>query len=197
MVPDHRAHFTDVAIQMSFRANTLVDDVTRFELLVQYGELDADCNWIYRKLQEKLLAVQPDLLHIASLQFDLRLEYVADFEKHIKMDLEIAATLSRAGSLKPPRIPTIEKSFTKDIRPLKRSRSQFQRGHFSGQPYRKNGRPEEDYSELAKEYGRCFQCGYMLRKLDGSYISKDEHRKTVVPLTKVIFVVARDRLQRT
>jgi hypothetical protein len=81
MVPDHRAQFTDAASQMSFRADTLVDDVTRFELLVQYGEIDDDCNWIYLKLQEKLLAVQPDLLHIASSQSNLRLEYVEEFEE--------------------------------------------------------------------------------------------------------------------
>jgi hypothetical protein len=73
------------------------------------------------------------------------------------MALEIATAMSRAGSLKPPRLPTIEKSFTKDVLPLKRIRSQFQWGPFNGQPYRKNGRLEEDYSELARKYGRCFQ----------------------------------------
>jgi hypothetical protein len=179
MVPDYRAHFTDAAIQMAFRADTLVDDITRFELLVQYREIDANCHWIYRKLQEKLLAVQPDLLHIASLQFNLRLEYMEDFEKHIQVALNIATALVRKGSLKPPtRMYKIEKSTTRDERPFKRSRTQFKRCPFNGLQFRKNGKQEEDYSDLAKKYSRCFQCGFLLKKSDGSFTSKEEHRKT-------------------
>jgi hypothetical protein len=43
MVPDFQAHFTDATIQMSFRADMLVDDVTRF-VLIQYGGIDANCH---------------------------------------------------------------------------------------------------------------------------------------------------------
>jgi hypothetical protein len=93
MVLDYRAHFTDASIQMSFRADTLVDDVAMFELLVQHGEIDADCHCTLRKLQEKLLAGQPDLVRIASSQFSLHLEYVEDFGKHIQMALNIATAL--------------------------------------------------------------------------------------------------------
>jgi hypothetical protein len=84
------------------------------------------------------------------------------------MALNIATALVRGGSLKPPpRVDKFEESTSRDMRPLKRSRTHFQRSQFIGQPYRKNGRPEEDYSELARKYGRSFQCGFMLKKLDG------------------------------
>lgn len=70
MVPDHEAQFTDVAMEMYFKAKTLCDDVAQFALMVRHGEMNADSCYVFKKLQ---LAV-PDGLRLAAEQHDLKLE---------------------------------------------------------------------------------------------------------------------------
>jgi hypothetical protein len=70
LVPDHEAQFTDVAMEMYFKAKTLCDDVAQFALMVRHGEMNADSCYVFKKLQ---LAV-PDGLRLAAEQHDLKLE---------------------------------------------------------------------------------------------------------------------------
>jgi hypothetical protein len=54
LILNHRALFTETALTMAFSANTLADDIERFALYLQYGELNAQASTlVFRALQQK------------------------------------------------------------------------------------------------------------------------------------------------
>jgi len=66
LVPDHKAMFTQRAIDMTFSMTTLRDDIETFGLLVQHGEMCADgSHFWYKQLIQNLLAVRSDILTLS------------------------------------------------------------------------------------------------------------------------------------
>ena len=49
-VPEHATHFSDAALQQQFKASTLADDMERFQLYVEAGELSCNLRLVHDKL---------------------------------------------------------------------------------------------------------------------------------------------------
>ena len=51
VVPEHEAHFLKEGMAMHFRAETLADDIARFELLMKHGETDSSSRFLFDALR--------------------------------------------------------------------------------------------------------------------------------------------------
>jgi hypothetical protein len=76
LVPNHKTHFSRVAMDMTFRASRLASDLDKFALYAAHGDLPVDGHhfW-YRMIQDKLLEAAPDLFRLAAEHFGKRVEF--------------------------------------------------------------------------------------------------------------------------
>jgi hypothetical protein len=185
LVPDHEAQFTDVAMEMQFKAKTLCDDIAQFALMVRHGELDANSRYVFIKLQQKLLKAVPEGLRVAAELHDLKLEFTSNFNSEIAAAQTIAEKLHVGGHLdswaesaslrreqsKPPRHKEHRGSRDEPPRKLPR-REEFHRRVSSAGP-----KPQSaEHRQLAMKYNRCFGCGYYVARGQVESHMKQCHR---------------------
>lgn len=172
LVPDHKQHFSREGMNMTFRAESLPDDIAQFELLMKHGEIDANTKYVFDTFQSKLLDAKPEILGIAGTQYGLRLSYTGSFEEQIAAAQAIVLKLGVDGHL-----AAWTKSHTKAYKATE-SGSDLQKrkpASIGSGPMGKRAKgagkadggreadkklKEKKNFELAKKYSRCFKCGY-------------------------------------
>lgn len=165
LIPNHRAHFTERALDMSFRAQTLAEDVERYGLYLEHGETDANnSSVIYRDFRKKIVAAAPKLLEQALSQYGLTLAYKPVFTSILADAMTIINRAHMDGLLRTPS-PSSEKSIKMDAPPVQfnRERPPKRRGA-AGPPMRKVKVPKNEdmakFSALCRKFSRCTACGW-------------------------------------
>jgi hypothetical protein len=182
LIPNHRALFTETALKMSFRANTLADDVERFALYLQYGELNAnESSLVFRALQQKIHDAAPTLLSHVLTRHGLSLTLKATFteclaDAHALINVaQLDGVLSSPPKTQPAgKADTQGKSdsgYASKSDPRRRvQKRKLERKSQACKPSKKaasiDDATADKYSALAKEFGRCTACGWLIRGQD-------------------------------
>ena len=180
LVPEHATHFSNAALQQQFKASTLADDIERFQLYVEAGELSSNLRLVHDKLVDKLLAAHPGILSMAATKYNVQLRYTGDFKAAMQTTRDIVHKLTMDGTLLKRPAPSertdggSEVQEWIDVPARKRNktnkaardgdRGKSGKGGASGSGSGKNGASSNkaEFSELAKKYGRCFKCGSLV-----------------------------------
>jgi hypothetical protein len=117
LVPEHKTLFTEAALDMQFSTKSLCDDIARYALYMQHGEIDIITCFVFQRLQNKLLQAKPDIFNVAAQQFNLHLEFQADFDQHIRASQIIARRLHCEGKLYSWVMKSVSKPVS-DTRPI-------------------------------------------------------------------------------
>jgi hypothetical protein len=76
LIPDDRALFTETAQNMTFKADSLADDIKRFAVYIQHGETEPNASKVvFRSLQTKIHSAAPRLLSYALTHHGLALAF--------------------------------------------------------------------------------------------------------------------------
>jgi hypothetical protein len=102
LVPDHKTLFTKQALNMTFNAKHLVNDIQKYGLYMQHGEMEVDNKQLaFEMLQEKMLDACPDIFSVAQSAFNLRFDFKPLFEMVIADAVRIVDTLTIHNRLPP------------------------------------------------------------------------------------------------
>jgi hypothetical protein len=165
LVPKHAAQFSRAALALKFSVKSLCDDIAQFALTIRHWELAPDSQFIFGQLQDKMLEAWPDIFSVSTSRFNLQLDYVTYFERQIEMAQKIASRLQCEGildSLREKRNrPQVEDTRMPALCFSKKPRMErgYARAHQSKRPA--HGKAEE-FKKLARQYHRCYGCGYYL-----------------------------------
>jgi hypothetical protein len=172
LVPNHKTHFSRLAIDMTFRVSRLASDLDKFALYAVHGDLPVDGHhfW-YRMTQDKLLDAAPDLFRLAAEHFGKRVEFEPNMkftdmiDKFMDIVLSVQTELqTRLVGGKRGRSPS---SAAGPSRPPKNPRVMT------------NGGRRNDLSDnftLARKLGLCFGCGQLYPKgTDGRPYDRAAH----------------------
>jgi uncharacterized protein YxjI len=100
LVPDYKVQFTKQAIAMTFKAKSLQNDLQRFALYLQHGDMPVDGSiFVFESLQDKLLECAPNLFTIAQSSYNLRFEFKPTFEAVVADAMAIVNTLTTHNRL--------------------------------------------------------------------------------------------------
>ena len=161
LVPDHKAMFTQKALDMSFSLNTLRDNIETFGLLVQHGELPADgSRFWYKHLVQKMLTVRADILTLSHNFLNEQLEFrtTESFGSLITRAIAIVSRLNHEGLL----VHDLRKkrdapSDVGDSADTKQKKEKKPKVNASAKNSKKWG--ELSNAALAKRFDRCGKCG--------------------------------------
>jgi hypothetical protein len=178
LIPDHRALFTETALTMAFSANTLADDVERFALYLQYGELNAQASTlVFRALQQKIHDAAPKLLSHVLIRHGLSLTLKATFAECVADAHALINVAQLDGVLSsPPKASPESKADTPGrsdprtasksdprLRVHKRKNGRNNGGKFGDKkPKLVGNATSSTYAGLAREFGRCTACGWLV-----------------------------------
>jgi hypothetical protein len=169
LVPDHEAEFTDVAMEMQFKAKTPCDDIAQFALMVRHGELNADSGYVLIKLQQKLFKAVPEGLRVAAEQHDLKLEFTSNFNSEIAAAQTIAEKLHVGGHLDSwAESASIRREHSKQTRHKEQQGSRdeppskmLRWEEFHGRAYSAAVKPKSaEHRQLAMKNNCYFGCGF-------------------------------------
>jgi hypothetical protein len=177
LVPEHKTLFTEAALDMQF-TKSLCDDIARFALYMQHGEININTCFVFQRLQKKLLQAKPDIFNVAAQQFNVHLEFQADFDQHIRAAPIIAQRLHCEGKLDSWVMKSVSKPVS-DTRPIvqrhimPRNSGAGTGAGLSRAPRGPANTPDRrakdaEFARLAREHHRCFRCGYFLPSGSGS-----------------------------
>jgi hypothetical protein len=165
LVPDHKAMFTQRAIDMTFSMTTLRDDIETFGLLVQHGEMcahfcDGSHFW-YKQLIQNLLAVRSDILTLSQNFLNEHLDYrpAESFNSLITRAIAIVSKLDHEGVLSQAMRKNRNSKDVPDSGDStdgKRSRKRKMAGKNSDS--KRHNRGEMSDAALAKRFNRCGKC---------------------------------------
>jgi hypothetical protein len=178
LVPDHETQFTETALGMVFHAKSLCDDIAQFAMLLRNGDREVGLNtrFVFKRLQDKIRTAAPSALREAQDRYQLRLEFKHDFDVHISTAQTIAAKLHAEGLLDQGsgHTTTVGRKHPRSDGPsdnaAKKKIKLGASGRFS-QP--SQVKPLTAYVALARQYSRCFGCGYYVEPE-----SREEHKAT-------------------
>ena len=173
LVPNHKVQFTKLAFDMQFSAHSLANDLQKFALYMQHGELPADnSRYVFDRLQEKMQRAVRDIFSTASGLYNKPFVFKPTFAEIMRDAIDIVSTLQVNGKLVSKR-GRDETDSNQETRPLKKGNKRLQvpRG---AQPPRQRGNSSKrrEFMELARRFNRCFGCG---KHVEGAQIAS--HRE--------------------
>ena len=163
LVPDHGVLFTRRALDMTFTAGTLPDDVKTFELYMRYGDMPADgSQFVWTELQNKMLGACPNLFAVAASKHNLHFVWDASkpFAAHVTQALKIVSAMQIFGDIQ--RSVSTAKSTLQPESGNKRKKPL--NPHRVETPAKKKsvpaskGKHDKELSKLAFEHRLCFKC---------------------------------------
>jgi hypothetical protein len=174
LVPDHDVLFTLQALNMSFSKSSLPDDLQKFRLYIEKGNLPIDNIKLYvRLIQDKLVNAFPECLTIAATRYGKHLQYKPVFSEMFAdaqtLVAELAANGHLTSSVLPKRLgdvsePTVAK---RSKRSYGTTPQAIREPPKPTKPIDADNSEDAELKRLAKRFHRCFECGlYMPRGLN-------------------------------
>jgi hypothetical protein len=105
LVPEYKAKFMSQALEMSFRAHKLADDVSRFHLYTSHMEQSPDGSRFWRDLLVRKVVdalTCPDMLTMATARYNKRLDHTHSFNDFVGQMHIIITEVSANETLRGP-----------------------------------------------------------------------------------------------
>jgi hypothetical protein len=171
LVPEYKAKFMNQALEMSFRAHKLADDVARFHLYTSHMEQSPDGSRFWRDmLVRKVVDACPDLLTKASARYNKRLDHIHSFDAFVG---QVQSIIAEVSATEPLCGPSRAESAPQNPRQRDKRQRDAQRRRAEDPPPKvpsKRSKPstasltDEELTQwraLANKYGRCVDCGWL------------------------------------
>ena len=152
-------HYTDLALNMNFSANSMVANIQTFHTYLQNSSFSANLDhneFLYSKLRAKMTAVNPNILIQAASEYQRNLDSTADFPTYVQQAIQIAHHVQVNS-------PKREAKTPHQGPPSKKSKTRKTANAESDPPSRLQGWAKLSDEEMLRKVNRCTKCGWSLR----------------------------------
>lgn len=193
LVPEYDVLFTRAALEMKFRARSLVDDIDTFAMYLRYGCLQLDGNqFVFSELQKKMIAAVPKIFTLAADLHNMRLVWNKEkgFSWRVATAIEIVNALQANQQLlmavadipgrKEPGAGSPSKREGNPFATKRKAPKDWDDKKSGKSVKRVQGKDKKaQLKSLAKRFSRCMKCGLHVPNQDwkGHASASDEKSK--------------------
>ena len=152
-------HYTDLALSMTFHANSMVADIQTYHTYLQNSSFADHLNhneFLYSKLRAKMTAVNPNVLIQAASEHQRHLDSREDFPTYVQQAIQIAHLMQVHSSKREPK-PLAQGPPSKKSKPPRSAASD------SVDTSKFQAWAKLSDEEMLQKVNRCAKCAWTLR----------------------------------